>query len=373
MRVRTRECIYSLTGLSPVNSVAARVRPAEMSAATPRHVWPQIGCRYRVTATLLDLTRMNLFMQAQKVSQHLRSRVSEVHIDNALRRPIVILSAPRSGSTLLFEYLASLVGTSWIGGESHRVFRNFPQLGVANASFDSASLDRSHASKECKVLFRDNIAAMLRDSTAQMFVDNPERFLAGGPILIEKTPRNALNVKFLDTIFPDAKYIFLHRSAADNIASIREAWEVGLETGRFVTFPKLPGWDRRGWCFLLPPGWRNLIGKSLTDIARFQWQMSNLTIVKDLSELPSDRYATVSFEKLLMDPQKELSRLLGFAGIPEPNKSHADFAKNLSSTTLSRPNKDKWRRYAEEIEPMLPALGEVSDAISTFEASALSS
>lgn len=371
MPVKMREYIYSLTGSLQVNSVAAHVRIAEMDAATLKRVWPQIGYRYRATVIPFDLSVMNNLTHAQRVSQHLRSRVSASHIENALRSPIIILSAPRSGSTLLFDYLASLVGTSWIGGESHRIFRHFPQLGVANASFDSASLDRSHASDKCKLLFRDNIAAMLRDSKSQMFVDNPERFLAAEPILIEKTPRNALNVKFLDRVFPDAKYIFLHRSAAENIASITEAWEVGLETGRFVTFPKLPGWDRRGWCFLLPPGWRNLVGKSLTDIARFQWEMSNLTIARDLSELPHDRYTTVSYEKLLTDPQRELSRLLRFADIPDPNQSHANFASKLSVTTLTRPHKDKWRRYAEEIEPMLPALGEVSDAISVFEASVL--
>lgn len=310
---------------------------------------------------------MNLSIQPHQLSQQLRSHVSESQINDALRTPIIILSAPRSGSTLLFEHLTSLPGTSWIGGESHRVYRNFPQLGIANSSFDSASLDASHASSECKRLFRDNMAYLLRNSKSQLFIENPTEFLRNKSFLIEKTPRNALNIQFLNRIFPDAKYIYLHRSPADNIASIMEAWNIGLKTGRFVTFPQLPGWDRRGWCFLLPPGWRHLIGKSLADIAMFQWQQSNQTIIDNLSTLPEGRYATVSYETVLADPQRELSRLLRFIGMSNPEVGHENFAAKLSSTTISAPQRDKWKRHADDIKPLLPKLKSLCETIEAFE------
>lgn len=311
---------------------------------------------------------MNLFTQAHQISKQLRSQVTEYQINKALQSPVIILSAPRSGSTLLFEYLTSLLGTSWIGGESHRVYRNFPQLGIANASFDSASLNESHADDECKTLFRNNMAFLLRNSQSQLFVENPEGFLSNGPVLIEKTPRNALNIPFLNRIFPDAKYIFLHRSPADNIASIMEAWHIGLKTGRFVTFPHLPGWDRRGWCFLLPLGWRDMIGKSLAEIAQFQWRVSNETIIKDLRKLPRERCTTVSYEALLAKPQQELNRLLSFAGIESTDHSHENFAAKPSSTTLSAPRQDKWKLSKVTIEPLLPELKSLLQTIEGFEA-----
>ncbi|MDA0958980.1 MAG: sulfotransferase [Proteobacteria bacterium] len=310
---------------------------------------------------------MNLGTQPILISRRLRGRVTEAQINDALREPLIILSAPRSGSTLLFEYLTHLAGTSWIGGESHRVYRHFPHLGIANAAFDSASLDESHAAGNCKTLFRDAIAHLLRDSTSLPFAEDPVSFLSSRPTFIEKTPRNALNIPFLNAVFPDARYIFLYRSPAENVASIMEAWSLGLKTGRFVTFPKLPGWDRARWCFLLPPGWRGMIGKSLAEIATFQWQASNQTILDNLSRLPKGRSIAVSYEAMLGNPQEELARLLRFIGIPHPEQSHTDFASILSTTTISAPQKDKWRRFEEEIATFMPELEGTLAMMRTFE------
>jgi hypothetical protein len=338
-----------------------------MSSAILNFAWRPIDCKYRATVTLLEHRKMNMAAQPILISRQLRRRVTGAQISDALREPLIILSAPRSGSTLLFEYLTRLAGTSSIGGESHRVYRHFPHLGIANASFDSASLDESHAAGNCKTLFRDTIAHLLRDSTSQPFAEDPVSFLSSRPIFIEKTPRNALNIPFLNAVFPDARYIFLYRSPAENIASIMEAWSLGLKTGRFVTFPRLPEWDRAGWCFLLPPGWREMIGKSLAEIARFQWQASNQTILDNLSRLPKGRSIAVSYEAMLANPQEELARLLGFIGIPHPEQSHNDFASSLSTTTISAPHKDKWRRFEEEIAAFIPELEETMAMIRTFE------
>jgi LPS sulfotransferase NodH len=45
-----------------------------------------------------------------------------------IERPIVILSAPRAGSTLLFETLAQAAGIHTIGGESHRLVESIDAL-----------------------------------------------------------------------------------------------------------------------------------------------------------------------------------------------------------------------------------------------------
>ena len=117
--------------------------------------------------------------------------------------------------------------------------------------------------------------------------------------LLEKTPRNALNIKFMNAIFPDARYIYLHRAAPDNMASIMNAWKEGHATGRFATYPKLPGWDQNPWCLLLPPGWREMNGKSLAEIAAFQWQACNQAIMDDLEQIDSDRRIKISYEQLI--------------------------------------------------------------------------
>lgn len=298
---------------------------------------------------------MNAPRKAIQPSTELALRASQSQVASALKRPVIILSAPRAGSTLLFEYLTGLGGASWIGGESHCVFRQFPHLRFENQAMDSASLNQNHASSECKRRFRDSVAYLLRDSEGRRFIQDPQLFLDRPQQFIEKTPRNALNVSFLNQVFPDARFVFLHRQPQTNIASIIEAWRLGLQTGRFMTFPKLPGWDRSGWCFLLPPGWREFVGKSLAEIASFQWRLSNQTIVSDLGRLPRQRYSILSYEALLADPQAILSRLLDFMSI-ENDGAHDSFGLRPSTTTISPPNKHKWEKHRASIDPLLPSI-----------------
>ena len=76
--------------------------------------------------------------------------------------------------------------------------------------------------------------------------------------LIDKTPRNALRVGFIEALFPDAHYVFLKRDGRDNINSLINAWR----TPRYRTYEvpgghRIPGVDPRWWKFTLYPGWRD--------------------------------------------------------------------------------------------------------------------
>ena len=245
---------------------------------------------------------------------------------------------------MLFEQLMTVEGLWSIGGESHGIFRLFPKLRAENANLDSGALSAAHADNKTAHSFRACFAWLLRDHQGQPLNQMPPESRPPQVTLIEKTPRNALNIPFILEVFPDARFIYLHREPQANIASIVEAWAAGLQTGRFVTFRDLPGWDRPGWCFLLPPGWRECIGRSLFDIAAFQWAASNEAI---LDALPAGRSCMVSYESLVDDPQASIASVCEFAGVPVPDNIAAQLP--LSRTTISRPASDKWRRYEKEI------------------------
>jgi hypothetical protein len=269
-----------------------------------------------------------------------------------LGSPVIIVSAPRSGSTLLFEQLAAAPGLWTIGGESHGVFRVFPHLRAENAQLDSGCLLASHADGDTVDAFRRCMAFLLRNHRGEPWIamrpeDRPTRVT-----LLEKTPRNALNVQFLLRVFPGARFIYLYRDARATIASLVEAWQVGLQTGRFVTFRDLPGWDRAAWCFLLPRGWRDLVGKTLFDVAAFQWAACNDKLLDDLEMLEDGRCAAVAYEELVGDPTHTLQRLAEFARAGSGASYTGSRPLPLSRTTLSPPNPDKWRRWETEIEAL---------------------
>lgn len=272
--------------------------------------------------------------------------------------PVFIISAPRSGSTLLFESL-SLNSNFWtLGEECHTIYRAIPSLDPSNKNFDSGALTRDQADPETSNLVRAGFTQYLRSSTNMRFMHIPKVSQPKILRFLEKTPRNSLNIPFLNKIFPDARYIFLMRDAAPNINSIIEAWQAGLEDGSFVTFSHLKGWHLTHWCMLLPPDWRKLNGHTLAEIAAFQWKSCNEIIMRDLQSIPDVRKAYVRYEDLISEPANELNRLIKFSKIKvnqDVNNLTID-SLPLSKTTVSPPDPNKWKKRFDEIAPLLPEM-----------------
>ena len=161
-------------------------------------------------------------------------------------RPVIILAAPRSGSTLLFETLSECADAWTIGGESHAVIESLPALNPGSGMISSNRLTAQHAAGGVADMMRRRFARMLRDRDGREFFRNQQL----GPLrFLEKTPKNSLRLPFLDAIFPDALYIFLFRDVRANLSSMMEAWR----STRWKTYPRLAGWNGPPWSLLLPP------------------------------------------------------------------------------------------------------------------------
>jgi len=271
-------------------------------------------------------------------------------------RPIIILAAPRSGSTLLFETLAEARDAWTIGGESHQIIESLPALNPNSGQIDSNRLTAAHASEEVVNFIRSRFARFLKDRSGRQFVHHREisklRFL-------EKTPKNALRVPFLEKLFPGALYIFLFRDARPNLSSMMEAWR----SGRWVTYPKLHDWPGLPWSLLLPPGWEQLKGRSLEEVCAFQWETVNRIVLDDLAQIPGHRWTALNYQSLLDDPETTVERLCAFAGLEIDSHLRQRLQKPLplSRLTHTRPAAEKWRKNEKEIESVLGSL-EVTEA-----------
>ncbi len=271
-----------------------------------------------------------------------------------IKEPIFIISAPRAGSTLLFSLLQKNAGFWSIGDESHSIFAQFPHLIAENNDFDSGRLLAHHADNATAEEFIRLFFSKLKNSSGASIDDVFDKSDIKPIKLLEKTPRNALNIPFLLKVFPDARFIFLHREPFGNISSIIEAWELGLKTPRFVTYPNLPGWKLQKWCLLLPPNWRQYQDSSLAEIAAFQWRECNNIALDDLQKLPKNRWVSVSYTKLLENPQKQIDRLCRFAQLPL-DQSLVEILQGdlpLSKTVVTKPEKEKWRRHENELRAL---------------------
>jgi len=266
-------------------------------------------------------------------------------------RPLIILAAPRSGSTLLFETLSEAPGVWTIGGESHQFIEGLRPLNPMAGQVDSNRLDATHASERITRLLRSRFASALRDRDGSPL--GPARPLAGVRFL-EKTPKNALRQPFLEKVFPGALYIWLYRDPRPNISSMIEAWK----TRRWVTYPRLRGWRGPAWSLLLPPGWQELNGRPLAEICAFQWAAANRIILDDLSALPDERWIACDYADLTERTEVTIKRICDFAGIEMDDRlrKYISDPLPLSRYTHTEPNAEKWRMNEDQILPQLDGI-----------------
>jgi hypothetical protein len=121
----------------------------------------------------------------------------------SIRKPIVILGAPRSGTSLL----ASVIGAHpdvAVVGEPRLVWRygndtRSDELGPEHAT--PAVVRHIHRSFEL---------ALAREGASR---------------LVEKTPANAVRPRFVDAVFPDARFVHITRNGWAAIPSMQAFWE----------------------------------------------------------------------------------------------------------------------------------------------------
>ena len=271
-----------------------------------------------------------------------RKRLDGVPFD----RPVIILSAPRSGSTLLFETLARAPGLYTIGNESHRIIEGWAGLGPERRGHASNRLLASDAG--------DAVARDLRAYFAGSLRDRDGRPPPAGQAVrfMEKTPKNILRVPFLREVFPDARFVVLFRDPRAVLSSMMDAWRSGL----FVTYRNLPGWQGLPWSLLLVEDRERVNGRPLEEIVAHQWARGMSTLLDDLEAVPAGQWMSVRHEDLVADPQRQVRRLCAALGLEwDLDIRHLP----LSRATMTPPNPDKWRRNGDAVMRVLPLVRDV--------------
>jgi hypothetical protein len=319
-----------------------------------------------------------------------------------ITRPIIILGAPRSGTTILLRCL-SLHRELWhLPNESHWVFEG--PFHPARSGYESNRVTADDAG--------DALVHQLRTTfltaaiNLSLVVEDHSRLLRGSSLkhrlftklaiatigrlsrlrkpdtirFLEKTPKNMLRVPLLTRLFPDAYFIFLTRGAARNIDSLIAGWFATDKIGPFTRrryaqagYPivdqlRLQDYHDNWWKFALVPGWRDLQGKTVADVAAWQYYQCNTIALNDLSEVPSSRQFRLQFEDFVQRPGDLLGEILEWAGLP-PSPVIDSFARALPRVNDATPQlrRDRTRfRYPDALSgalERLPQINQLQDAM----------
>jgi hypothetical protein len=191
------------------------------------------------------------------------------------------------------------------------------------------------------------------------------RLWTRGRRFLDKTPENCLRLEYLDALFPDALFVFLHRRGADNVNSLMEGWRA---RPRFVTH-RLPEplegiepLDGNRWSFVLTPGWRELRDAPLATICAHQYVACNQAILAARASLDPARWLAVTYEELTDDPvarSRSICEAIGLSFTPAVEQAAGRLPNTVTATAVTAPRPDKWREQNREaIEGILPLVQE---------------
>ena len=272
--------------------------------------------------------------------------------------PVFLVGCSRSGTTITYETLAAAPNFLSFGYEILQFWDSLygPHTNDwASEAATARDADPKH-----------------REATFRFFYQR----LGVGQVL-DKTCINVMRIPYLIELFPDAKFVFIHRDGRDNISSMIDGWRQSRKDGRFGLTQYLgpspePVAINDGefteWCFFLPPGWREYNSARLEDVCAFQWISANHLALEGKKVVPPDQWIQVKYEDMVADPIRVFGDIFTRLGVPFDDKLKqlaSDLDRRPTSIVNGPPQKQKWKkknpkaieRIIDVIQPMMIKLG----------------
>jgi hypothetical protein len=266
----------------------------------------------------------------------------------AVPDPVFIVGCSRSGTTITYETLAAAPQFLSFGWEIPQFWDNL--YGPLNNGWESEAARAADARPEHR-------RAALRHFYQRL----------GPGWVLDKTCINVMRIPYLHALFPQARFVFIHRDGRDNISSMIDGWHLGRTDGRFelsYTLGPCPepvaieDGKFKEWAFFLPPGWRTYNRASLAEVCAFQWVSANRLALDAKAAIPAQQWVQLRYEDIFKRPVEMFREAFDRLGVPFSNELAARCA-HLQPTSVVKgaPRQQKWREHnPEAIERVLPTL-----------------
>ncbi len=196
-----------------------------------------------------------------------------------------------------------------------------------------------------------------------------------GATVVEKTPANILRLPYVQSIFPDATYLFIVREPFAFLSSVERKWQKPVTPGgawrRLGETPPTQVhhyarkyarqlWDthvsRRPYLSVWGPRYRGIqddlrTHDQLTVIAR-QWAIPSRQAALALESFPPDRLLMLRYEDFVQDPIPHLEQVTRHCGLELTDEMAAVADRKVDPSRM-----DKWRRFdPADLARVLPEL-----------------
>ncbi len=184
----------------------------------------------------------------------------------------------------------------------------------------------------------------------------------GADIVVEKTCANSLRVPFVDSVVPEARYLYIYRDGIDTTGSAKLRWTAKLdipyilEKVRFVPPGDLPYYAVRYlWARLFRlcsrdkrlafwgPALDNmqdlLQRQTLDEVCALQWQRCVDSAEAAFSAMAANKVLRVCYEDFVREPKSQFRRVLSFVGRDISDAEIAEVVSGVSSKSLGKGRK----------------------------------
>ncbi len=270
---------------------------------------------------------------------------------------VIIVGAPRSGTNMLRDVLTSFDGVAtWPCDEINYIWRH------GNIRYPSDEFPPHLAKPAIKKYVRRRFQEIAESTNAQ--------------VVIEKTCANSLRVPFVDSVLPEAKYIYIYRDGLDATGSAKLRWTAKLdvpyilEKVRFVPKLDLPYYALRYFssrvyrffsrekrlAFWGPSleGMQEILERhTLNEVCALQWQRCVEKAESAFLDMPDKKVLHVCYEEFVRNPNVELARILAFIGREASSDEVEQAVKEVSISSLGKGRKALCEKEAKRLESLV--------------------
>ncbi|MCZ6805282.1 MAG: sulfotransferase [Proteobacteria bacterium] len=312
-------------------------------------------------------------------------------------KPIFIIGAPRSGTSMLFHILRTSQAFWSLPSEGFHIWNTLCHPSLHNwisEQCDDPDAVSEDQKEKIRTLYEQQsmpswfwrylikpasiwrfnststakLKRKLQGNTYTMAITacyylNPVRKYVKRRVL-DKSLGNCLRLDLVKTIFPDAKFIYIKRHGLASIKSLINSW---LNPDRFITFYppepiKITGYDRPEWKFIMPEGWRQFNNRHLAELCLWQWKNCHEHILSFKQKNP-EIFLDVKMEEMISKPGPVLEKIAAFTEVP-----YIKFAPYLSreipqinetpeELNMDFPFPEYLQNIKIEIQPIMEILG----------------
>ena len=270
--------------------------------------------------------------------------------------PIFILGLHRSGTSILYKMLGetgkiNILTAYHILKYDNLIYNHINNLeekvkeelnkelkikGITTRKTDNIAVNSDYAHEYMYIFTKKNLPLKITNKNKLLFdqICRKLKFISkNNNAIILKNPHDLSNFLYIKKLYPNAKFIFIHRNPIDVISSLTRLWKTYLEEksayydifiksySKIFQNPLLLSLLRLYYNSKIPMGiFQNI----------FSCRKNLNYFLKNIDKLTKDSYISIKYEDLCRNPNNTMSQVLKFLEV----KTNIDFSKQIKPRNL---------------------------------------